>query len=493
MYRLVSLTTAIRGSKRLILLAVLVMLLVGVASVAPVGAAESWWAQVAKPYRGTVITGISESTPPSKYMQQVLAPAFEKETGIRVKFEVTSWDQMYDKEIKDMEAGTGVYDFVYIEQDIIYAYLQRNFLVDLTKFMEEKPNLVYPDLDMGDFTSFINYFKDADTGHLYGLPFESFLKFYLYRKDLFEDPKIKAEFKEKYGWDLRPATTFKEYEQIAEFFTDYGKRHKMDLWGTTVQAGSHPAAFYEMVETIWPSWGIYNWGINTKTWRSSMAQGGMLDSPRSKEALRWWVSMLKYAPPEATSSTWDEVAASMAAGRAAQGWVYGENTAWIATDPKRSKVVGKIGVALPPLYPGVQDDAAKGKGYIGYYDGGALGIPHSSRNKEAALLFLQWVTRKEFQGDFAAASARIVRKSTFDDPKVRALDPKVDSYFTKMKKYGPLFAGAPPFPFHATIREVILPFVLKAISGELTPEAALDQAAKAVDAELARLGYGKGK
>ncbi|HHV63350.1 MAG TPA: extracellular solute-binding protein, partial [Firmicutes bacterium] len=74
-------------------------MLVGVVSVVPAGAAESWWAQVAKPYRGVTITGISESTPPSKYMQQVLAPAFEKETGIRVKFEVTSWDQMYDKEI----------------------------------------------------------------------------------------------------------------------------------------------------------------------------------------------------------------------------------------------------------------------------------------------------------------------------------------------------------------------------------------------------------
>jgi len=87
--------------------------------------------------------------------------------------------------------------------------------------------------------------------------------------------------------------------------------------------------------------------------------------------------------------------------------------AWIATDPTRSKVVGKVGVALPPTAPGVIEDARAGKGYIGYYDGGALGIPTSSRNKEAALLFIQWVTRKEVQGEFAKAAARIVRKSTF--------------------------------------------------------------------------------
>lgn len=449
----------------------------------------SWWAKAAEPYKGVTIRGISESTPPSKYMQQVLAPAFEKETGIKVEFEVTSWDQMYDKEIKDMEAGTGIYDFVYVEQDIIYAYLQRGFLTDLTDFMEKNPQLVYADLDMDDFTSFINYFKD-DKGHVYGLPFEAFLKVYLYRKDLFNDPEIQAAFKEKYGWDLRPATTWEEYAQIAEFFTEWGK--DKELWGTTVTAGTHPAATYEMIESVFPAWGIYNWGINMENWKATSANGGSLDSEQAKKALRFWdVDMLKFAPPEATSSTWDEVAASFAAGRAAQGLIYGENAAWIATDATRSKVVGNVGVALPPTAPGVMDDAKAGKGYIGYYDGGALGIPVSSKNKEAALLWLQWMTRKDFQGDFAAAASRIVRNSTFEDPKVKELDPKVDGYFTLMKEQGPLFAGAPPFPFHNTIRPVLDPYIWKTISGEMEPEAALDEAAKAIDAELVKLGYGQ--
>lgn len=450
----------------------------------------SWWAKAAEPYKGVTIKGISESTPPSKYMQQVLAPAFEKETGIKVEFEVTSWDQMYDKEIKDMEAGTGIYDFVYIEQDIIYAYLARNFLVNLTTFMNEHPELTFADLDLDDFTTFIDNFKD-ENGDLYGIPFEAFLKVYLYRTDLFEDPDVQAAFKEKYGWDLRPATNFDEYAQIAEFFTEWGKEHAMELWGTTVQAGSHPAAFYEMVETIWPSWGIYNWGINMENWKATSANGGTLDSERAKQALAFWVGMLDYAPPEARTSTWDEVAATFAAGRAAQGWVYGENAAWIATDETRSKVVGKVGVALPPLYPGVLEEAEAGKGYIGYYDGGALGIPHSSKNKEAAWLFIQWVSRKDFQGDFAAKAARIVRKSTFDDPMVQEVDPKVGHYYTLFKEKGYLFKGAPPFPFHATIREVMLPYVLKAIAGELTPEEACDQMAQAVDEELVKLGYGQ--
>ncbi|MCB0198161.1 MAG: extracellular solute-binding protein, partial [Anaerolineae bacterium] len=82
-----------------------------------------WWAEAAAPYEGVTIRGISESTPPSNYVADVLAPQFEELTGITVEFEATSWDQMYSKAIQDMESNTGIYDFVYIEQDIVYSYL----------------------------------------------------------------------------------------------------------------------------------------------------------------------------------------------------------------------------------------------------------------------------------------------------------------------------------------------------------------------------------
>lgn len=154
-------------------------------------------------------------------------------------------------------------------------------------------------------------------------------------------------------------------------------------------------------------------------------------------------------------------------------------------------MVGNVGVALPPVAEGVMEAAEAGTGYIGYYDGGAFGIPHSSKNKEAALLFLQYIGQPSVQPEWAAAGARIVHDATFSDPVVVAMDEQTNGYHTLMLEQGPLFAGAPAFPFHPQVREVVAPFIYQAIAGELTPSEALDQAAVAAEAELVRLGYGE--
>lgn len=453
----------------------------------------SWWRTAAQSANceGVTIRGVSESTPPSNFAKEVLAPAFEAETGIKVELETTSWDQMYSKAINDMQANTGIYDFVYIEQDIIYSYLANNYLTNMTKLIADNPNLASPDFDLSKFTSFIDNFKDAN-GDVFGIPMEAFIKIYLYRTDLFNDPAIQEAFKAQYGYDLAPATTHQQYQDIADFFTQYGADNGLDLWGTTVQGNTgHSSSFYEFFETIAPSFGVYNWGINMDNWKASVENGGEMNSDKAKEALTFWVGLLKDAPPEATASTWDEVAASFAAGRAAQGWVYGENAAWIATNPEKSKVVGNVGVALPPVSDGVMADAESGAGYIGYYDGGAFGLPVSSKNPLCTLLWMQYIGQESVQADWAVAGSRIVMESTYDDPKVQEVNAKTDNYYTLMREKGPLFRGAPPFPFHAAMVNTVQPFIWKALSGEMTPSDALDQAAAAADAELVNLGYGQ--
>ncbi|OYT61870.1 MAG: sugar ABC transporter substrate-binding protein, partial [Thermofilum sp. ex4484_15] len=248
---------------------------------------KEWLAEVSKPYRGITITWITESTPPSLFIRDVLAPEFEKITGIKVKVEATSWDEMYRKSIADMEAKTGIYDLVYVEQDIIAFYAAKGYLTDIRTFPKK---LWYPNYDIWDIFS-LKYYVVNDK--ILAVPFETFIKVYAYRKDLFNDPKERATFKAKYGWDLRPPRTWEEYKQIAEFFY----RPKQGLYGHVAQAATHPCLFYEVVaETIFPTFGVHYWGITLKR-RASVEEGGSLNSPAAVAALTMYIDLLKYAPP----------------------------------------------------------------------------------------------------------------------------------------------------------------------------------------------------
>lgn len=447
---------------------------------------SSFWAQAAHALPTTLLRGISEKSPPSLYIRDVLAPAFTKETGILVDLQISD-NTTIEKVIAD---GGQHYDFVYVEQDVIYGYLAEHRLVNLTQLLNEHKSLTAPNFNLNNFTSFIQEFIEPQSGGLYGVPIEAFIKIYLYRTDLFQDPALQTAFLDQYHYPLAPAVTFQQYQDIANFFTTYGHTHSVPIWGTTLQATTtEVASFYEFFETIAPSFGIYHWGINLERAAATTANGGQLDSDQAIKALTFWIGLLQDAPPEAISSDWNDVATTFAAGRVAQGWVYGEYVAWIATDPDRSQVVGNVGVALPPTALGVMEDATIGAGYLGYYDGAAFGIPVHSQQKSAALLWLQYLAQPTVQPEWATESGRIVHLSTFDEPLVKAQDRRLNGYYSLMKKQGQLFAGAPPFPFHAQVRDVITPFIHQALRHELTPAEALHQAALAVDAELQRLGY----
>ncbi len=442
------------------------------------------WQRAAEPYSGVVLQGITEDSPPSLYVRDVLAPQFEAETGIQIELAVAPHSEV---ERAIVQGGAG-YDFVYLEQDLIYGYLQQTRLVNLSQMLTAHPDLAMPAFDLTDFTDFADEFRDPADGALYGVPIEAFIKAYAYRKDLFEDPAIRALFENEFSYPLAPAVTFDQYQDIAAFFTRYGIEQGLDLWGSSLQAKvGHDASFYEFVETIAPGFGIYNWGINLDTNRATEANGGALDSAQAKSALRFWLTMLDYAPPDASESSWDDVAAAFGAGRVAQGWLYGEYIAALGSDTTDSQVVGKLGVALPPTAPGVIEDAIVGAGYLGYYDGAAFGIPVDSRQQEAALLWLQYLGQPSVQPGWAAATSRVVHISTFDNPLVQTQDQRLNGYYTLMKKQGQLFGGAPPMPYHAEVRDTISPYIHQAITGDLSADEALDQAALAVDALLASL------
>ncbi|MEM1628872.1 MAG: extracellular solute-binding protein [Desulfurococcaceae archaeon] len=425
---------------------------------------EQWLAEMSAKHglRGLTIRMVTESTPTSLFIRDVLAKEFERITGITVIVEAVSWDEMYRKSVATLTARTTDYDLFYVEQDIVGQFGVLGWLEDLTPYLSD-PELTWPAYDPDDIFVLKDYYY---AGRLLAIPFEAFLKIYVYRKDLFA----------KYGISLPEVLTWDFVKEVAEFF-GAGTREP-GVYGWVAQAASHPCLWFEMVESVWPTFGIQYWGISTGL------DQVYFNNTCGKKAFRLYVELLKYAPPGVASYTWDEVGATFTRGDAVQGLMYAEFFGTIFKE--NPAMIGKYGVAYPPIDP----ECYTG-GYIGYFDGGGMGInPYLPRERKiASWLFIQWVTSKQNVARIAENVNTVVRWSVLTE-----WGPKLDEkfghgYFALMMKAvrENVFRGNPPGPTYdiATTTELFTT-LHRAVMGEISPDEALDRAAAIVLEVLAK-------
>lgn len=156
---------------------------------------------------------------------------FEKRTGMKVN--VVGQPTVLDvvaAMTRDVVLGTNEYD-VY-ETGMIEIAGVADFMASLDELIiadgmdPEELKKRYGAGSIADFTF---------DGVLKGIPYYTGTISGAYRRNLFEDPKEKADFKRKYGYDLRPPTTWKEFVDTAQFFTrDTDKNGDIDLWGVII-------------------------------------------------------------------------------------------------------------------------------------------------------------------------------------------------------------------------------------------------------------------
>ena len=155
-----------------------------------------------------------------------------------------------------------------------------------------------------------------------------------YRKDLFEDPKEKEAFEKEYGYELRPPRTWKEWIDIAKFFT----RPEENLWGTTIN-GKAWAFYYD--EYIYSNWAKLDY-VDIKNKKC------YINNDYGVKLLETLAELAKISPPGWEEGDWFTFGDPMfAEGKLAMwmNWYY----PWpMFQDPTKSKVAGKVGVAPVP-------------------------------------------------------------------------------------------------------------------------------------------------
>lgn len=372
---------------------------------------------------------------------------WEKLTGAKVNVLSKKNHFELDKEIKS-DMATGGITWCVGSNHSSFAPQYPELYTDL--------NALIPAEEIGQFVD-ANIKSSTIDGKLIMLPRAQFdVSALYYQKSLFADETNKAKFKEKYGYDLAPATTWAQVSDQAKFFSN-----PPNMYGTQF-AGKEEA-------------------INGRFYEMLVAEGGeyldkdgkpAFNSEAGERALNWFVDLYKSkaVPAGTTNYLWDDLGQGFASGTIAvnldwPGW------ATFFNDPKSSKVAGNVGVVVQPA-----GSSGKHTGWSGHH---GFSVTESCANKEAAASLVWFLTNDDSQKIEAANGSLPTRKAVWEwDIQQAESDPYKKEVLTAFQEAAKHAFAVPQTPQWIEISNAVYPELQAAILGDKTSKEALDAAAK---------------
>lgn len=388
-----------------------------------------WLIDAAKPYAGMEINVVSETIGTHEYESKVLAPAFEAITGIKITHDLIGEGDVVEKLQTQMQTGQNIYDAYVNDSDLIGTHWRYQQVRNLTDWMVgEGAAVTSPTLDLEDFIGLS--FTTGPDGKLYQLPTQQFANLYWFRYDWFTDPAFKAEFLEKYGYELGVPVNWSAYEDIAEFFTgkeidgrtvygnmDYGKKDPSLGWRFT-DAWMSMAGMGDVGEPN--GLPVDEWGIrvneNSQAVGSCVARGGATNSPAAVYAIEKYTEWLHaYSPPSAAGMVFGEAGPVPAQGAIAQQMFW--YTAFTADMVKEGiPVMNDDGTPKWRMAPSPHGAYWEEGMKVGYQDAGSWTLMESTPvdRAQAAWLYAQFVTSKTVDLRKSHVGLTFIRESTIN-------------------------------------------------------------------------------
>ena len=465
-----------------------------------------WFIKASAPFKGMKVSCVSEILSIHEYESKTLTKAFGEITGIQVNHEMMDEGLLVDKIEVEIQSGKPIYDFWMNDSDFIGTHPRYNDIVggNLTDFMAgDAKDITNPDLDLKDF---IGLDFASFEGKLYQLPDQQFANLYWFRYDWFQKPELKAQFKQKYGYELGVPVNWSAYEDIADFFTnqvkeidgirvyghmDYGKKDPSlgwrftDAWLSMAGAGDRGLPNGKPVD---------EWGIRMEKGvpvGSSITRGGDANGPAAVYATTKFVEWLKkYAPPEAAGMDFLEAGAVPGQGHVAQQIFWYSAFTHALSDPKLP-VMNADGTPKWRMAPSPHGAYWKEGMKLGYQDVGCWTLLKYApmERVKAGWLYAQFCVSKTVTLKKSIANLHVIRESDIWSDAMTQLAPKVgglvEFYRSPARKlWTPTGVNVPEY---GKLAQVWWQNVSKAISGEATAQQAMDGLARDQDAIMTRL------
>ncbi|MDU6494191.1 ABC transporter substrate-binding protein, partial [Bradyrhizobium sp.] len=280
-------------------------------------------------YSGVTLTVATQTGPYIASALKLGADEWTKKTCGKVNVVEFPWSELYPKIVTSLTSSDATFDLVSFAPA---------WLPDFVPYLSEMPKDMQSGKDWDDIEPAYRERLMVWEGKIYSQSMDGDVHTYTYRTDLFSDPKEKDAFKAKYGYDLAPPKTWKQYLDIAEFF----QRPDKGLWGTA-------EAFRRGGQQFWFFFSHAAAYTNNPNYPGAMffdpeTMDAQINNPGWVKGLEEYIRASKLGPPNALNFSFGEVNAAVAGGQVAESIGWGD-TGVIAADPKQSKISGKVGSA----------------------------------------------------------------------------------------------------------------------------------------------------
>ena len=359
---------------------------------------------------------------------QPIADLYKEETGTEVTLVELPYAGLYDRISSELQAGEPSFDI---------AALDAIWLPAFAPGLAPLDDLFTDDVESDLFGGLVS--ESKVDGTFVGMPVWTNSEILFYRTDLFEDPANIADFEAKYGYPLAAPTTWEQYRDVAEFFTqDTDGDGAIDLYGTDVKGA---------VETEWLAT-VSQAGEEDMVLNADSGEV-TIDDAAHKEALDYYVSLLPFAPSGAAQLDWAGAQNLFYQGKLAMMRFWGH--AYRQT-PDDSPVKEDIGVAPMIGGPG---------GVAGVPGAWYLSVPASGDNQDAAKDFISFAYE---HNDLAADTSLglVARKSAFESKEGEAGFENYPALVATLEAAQSLPRPATP-QWQEIVDSVLVPMIQKAV------------------------------
>ena len=301
---------------------------------------------------------LSLSSPTMRALKYLL-PDFEKKTGIEVNLVEVTYDEL-NKTISMMnKKESSPYDLIRLDMVWLPLYADKLFKpleFDKEPYLSIKNNFskVFKD----------EYFKANNISYVF--PFDPSVQILYYRRDLFENALIRRDYYEKNKRQLCIPRNYKEYDEVARFFTKKFNPDSPTKYGAVLVYGATAVAACDFL----PRWREKGKKLLDEKEKINV------NTLEMKEALEAYVDAVNYSD-KTMLQWWNQSMELFAEGATAMNIVFSNHAPMMLLN-NHSDIIRKVGFSAVP-------------GKKPLLGGGVVGISKHTEKTEACEMFFRWL------------------------------------------------------------------------------------------------------